>query len=493
MPMATHSDKFLGEGLTYDDVLLVPNYSEVLPRDVQLHAQFSRNIQLKAPIVSAAMDTVTESRMAIAMARSGGIGVVHKNMSIAAQANEVRKVKRSESGMIKDPITLTAGATAGDALSIMREHKIGGIPVIDSDGKLVGIVTNRDLRFEKTMSRPITELMTSDKLIVTSEGSDLSEAEQILREYRIEKLPVVGKDGLLVGLITYRDIIKLSEFPNSCKDEFGRLRVAAAVGVTADTHERVAALVKAGVDAVIVDTAHGHSRGVLNTVRSVKDAFPSIDVVAGNIATAEAAKALLEAGADAVKVGIGPGSICTTRVIAGVGVPQLRAVMEVAEALKGTGVPMVADGGIRYTGDIVKALAGGGNTVMVGSMLAGTEESPGETIIYEGRRFKAYRGMGSVEAMQKGSKDRYFQDAEDDLKKLVPEGISGRVPFKGSIQEVMHQVMGGLRAGMGYCGSANLTELQEKGKFVRITSAGVKESHPHDVMITREAPNYSLR
>ncbi len=493
MPMATHSDKFLGEGLTYDDVLLVPNYSEVLPRDVQLHAQFSRNIQLKAPIVSAAMDTVTESRMAIAMARSGGIGVVHKNMSIAAQANEVRKVKRSESGMIKDPITLTADATAGDALSIMREHKIGGIPVIDGDGKLVGIVTNRDLRFEKTMSRPITELMTSDKLIVTSEGSDLSEAEQILREYRIEKLPVVDKEGLLVGLITYRDIIKLSEFPNSCKDEFGRLRVAAAVGVTADTHERVAALVKAGVDAVIVDTAHGHSRGVLNTVRSVKDAFPSIDVVAGNIATAEAAKALLEAGADAVKVGIGPGSICTTRVIAGVGVPQLRAVMEVAEALKGTGVPMVADGGIRYTGDIVKALAGGGNTVMVGSMLAGTEESPGETIIYEGRRFKAYRGMGSVEAMQKGSKDRYFQDAEDDLKKLVPEGISGRVPFKGSIQEVMHQVMGGLRAGMGYCGSANLTELQEKGKFVRITSAGVKESHPHDVMITREAPNYSLR
>lgn len=493
MPMATQSDKFLGEGLTYDDVLLVPNYSEVLPRDVQLHAQFSRNIQLKAPIVSAAMDTVTESRMAIAMARSGGIGVVHKNMSIAAQANEVRKVKRSESGMIKDPITLTADATAGDALSIMREHKIGGIPVIDSDGKLVGIVTNRDLRFEKTMSRPITELMTSDKLIVTSEGSDLSEAEQILREYRIEKLPVVDKEGLLVGLITYRDIIKLSEFPNSCKDEFGRLRVAAAVGVTADTHERVAALVKAGVDAVIVDTAHGHSRGVLNTVRSVKDEFPSIDVVAGNIATAEAAKALLEAGADAVKVGIGPGSICTTRVIAGVGVPQLRAVMEVAEALKGTGVPMVADGGIRYTGDIVKALAGGGNTVMVGSMLAGTEESPGETIIYEGRRFKAYRGMGSVEAMQKGSKDRYFQDAEDDLKKLVPEGISGRVPFKGSIQEVMHQVMGGLRAGMGYCGSANLTELQEKGKFVRITSAGVKESHPHDVMITREAPNYSLR
>ena len=491
--MASNDGKFLGEGLTYDDVLLVPNYSEVLPRDVQLHAPFSRNIQLKTPIVSAAMDTVTESKMAIAMARSGGIGVVHKNMSIAAQANEVRKVKRSESGMIQDPITLSKDATAGDALGIMREHKIGGIPVTDAAGMLVGIVTNRDLRFEKQGSRPIAELMTSDNLIVTEDGSDLSKAEQILREHRIEKLPVVDSHGRLVGLITYRDIIKLSEFPNSCKDQYGRLRVAAAVGVTADTHERVAALVDAGVDAVIVDTAHGHSRGVIDTVRDVKKTFGSIDIVAGNVATAEAALALVEAGADAVKVGIGPGSICTTRVIAGVGVPQLRAVMEVSAALEGTGVPVIADGGIRYTGDIVKALAGGGHTVMIGSMLAGTEESPGETIIYEGRRFKAYRGMGSVEAMQKGSKDRYFQDAEDDLKKLVPEGISGRVPFKGSVQEVMHQVIGGLRAGMGYCGSANLEELRRKGRFVRITSAGVKESHPHDVMITREAPNYSIR
>ncbi|MDA0946683.1 MAG: IMP dehydrogenase [Bacteroidetes bacterium] len=492
--MASIEDKFLGEGLTYDDVLLVPNYSEVLPRDVTLHAPFSRNIELKAPIVSAAMDTVTESQMAIAMARQGGIGVVHKNMSIAAQANEVRKVKRSESGMIQDPITLDVHATAGEALSIMREHRIGGIPVTDDDGKLVGILTNRDLRFEKQADRPIREIMTSEGLIVTNDGSDLGKAELILREHRIEKLPVVDASGKLVGLITYRDIIKLSEFPNSCKDHFGRLRVAAAVGVTADTHQRVEALVEAGVDAVIVDTAHGHSRGVLDTVRDVKQAFGAkVDVVAGNVATAEAALALVEAGADAVKVGIGPGSICTTRIIAGVGVPQLRAVMEVSAALEGTGVPVIADGGIRYTGDIVKALAGGGHTVMIGSMLAGTEESPGETIIYEGRRFKAYRGMGSVEAMQKGSKDRYFQDAEDDLKKLVPEGISGRVPFKGSVGEVMHQVIGGLRAGMGYCGSATLNDLREKGRFVRITSAGVKESHPHDVMITREAPNYSIR
>ena len=491
--MASTDSKFIGEGLTYDDVLLVPNYSEVLPRDVQLHAPFSRNIQLKTPIVSAAMDTVTESKMAIAMARNGGIGVVHKNMTIAAQANEVRKVKRSESGMIQDPVTLSEDATAGDALAIMREHKIGGIPVTDNAGKLVGIVTNRDLRFEKHAARPIAELMTSDNLIVTEDGSDLSKAEQILREYRIEKLPVVDGEGKLVGLITYRDIIKLSEFPNSCKDQYGRLRVAAAVGVTSDTHERVSALVDAGVDAVIVDTAHGHSRGVIDTVRDVKNSFDSIDIVAGNVATAEAALALVEAGVDAVKVGIGPGSICTTRVIAGVGVPPLRAVMEVSAALEGTGVPVIADGGIRYTGDIVKALAGGGHTVMIGSMLAGTEESPGETIIYEGRRFKAYRGMGSVEAMQKGSKDRYFQDTEDDLKKLVPEGISGRVPFKGSVTEVMHQVIGGLRAGMGYCGSADLGELREKGRFVRITSAGVKESHPHDVMITREAPNYSIR
>ena len=491
--MASNDSKFIGEGLTYDDVLLVPEYSEVLPRDVQLHAPFSRNIQLKTPIVSAAMDTVTESKMAIAMARNGGIGVVHKNMTISAQANEVRKVKRSESGMIQDPVTLSKEATAGDALNIMREHKIGGIPVTDDEGKLAGIVTNRDLRFEKQASRPIAELMTSENLIVTRDGSDLSRAEQILREHRIEKLPVVDAEGRLVGLITYRDIIKLSEFPNSCKDHFGRLRVAAAVGVTADTHERVSALVDAGVDAVIVDTAHGHSRGVIDTVRDVKKAFGGIDIVAGNVATAEAALALVEAGADAVKIGIGPGSICTTRIIAGVGMPQLRAVMEVSAGLVDTGVPVIADGGIRYTGDIVKALAGGAHTVMIGSMLAGTEESPGETIIYEGRRFKAYRGMGSVEAMQKGSKDRYFQDAEDDLKKLVPEGISGRVPFKGSVTEVMHQVIGGLRAGMGYCGSADLDQLRKKGRFVRITSAGIKESHPHDIMITREAPNYSIR
>ena len=493
--MATNSQKpkIVGEGLTYDDVLLIPAYSEVLPRDVQLASNFSRNITLKTPVISAAMDTVTGSAMAIAMARQGGIGVIHKNMTIAEQAAEVRRVKRSESGMIQDPVTLSREASVGDALAIMKEHRIGGIPVVDETNTLVGIVTNRDLRFEKNYDCAVADVMTDSNLIVTQDGSDFEKAEQLLRAHRIEKLPVVDGDSKLVGLITYRDIIKLSEFPNSCKDQYGRLRVAAAVGVTADTHERVSALVDAGVDAVIVDTAHGHSRGVIDTVRDVKKAFGSIDIVAGNVATAEAALALVEAGADAVKVGIGPGSICTTRVIAGVGVPQLRAVMEVSFALEGTGVPVIADGGIRYTGDIVKALAGGGHTVMIGSMLAGTEESPGETIIYEGRRFKAYRGMGSVEAMQKGSKDRYFQDAEDDLKKLVPEGISGRVPFKGSVQEVMHQVMGGLRAGMGYCGSADLAELREKGRFVRITSAGMKESHPHDVMITREAPNYSIR
>lgn len=491
--MATDlTSKFTGEGLTYDDVLLVPAYSEVLPRDARLSSPFSRNIMLKTPVVSAAMDTVTGSRMAIAMARAGGIGVIHKNMTIEQQALAVRRVKRSESGMIQDPVTLQKDAVVGDALAIMREHRIGGIPVVDGAGRLAGIVTNRDLRFEKNNSRPIAEVMTSDGLIVTEEGADLSKAEEMLRKHRIEKLPVVNGDGELVGLITYRDIIKLSEFPNSAKDQFGRLRVAAAVGVTGDTDERVAALVAAGVDAIIIDTAHGHSRGVLDTLRRVKSAFSDIDVVCGNIATAEAARALVDAGADAVKVGIGPGSICTTRVIAGVGVPQLTAVMEVAAALEGSGVPVIADGGIRFTGDIVKALAGGGHSVMIGSMLAGTEESPGETIIYEGRRFKSYRGMGSLEAMQKGSKDRYFQDAEDDLKKLVPEGISGRVPYKGSVQEVMHQVIGGLRAGMGYCGAADMTALRN-AKFIRITNAGVKESHPHDVMITREAPNYSIR
>ena len=485
--------KFFGEGLTYDDVLLVPAYSEILPRDTNLTAQFSRNIELKLPIVSAAMDTVTESLMAIAIARQGGIGVVHKNMSIGQQANEVRKVKRSENGMIQDPVTLKRGASVGDALDIMKENKIGGIPVVDDNNLLVGIVTNRDLRFEKKRSRSVNEVMTSENLIVTKDGSDFKRAEQMLREHRIEKLPVIDDNGKLVGLITYRDIIKLTEFPMSCKDNYGRLRVAAAVGVTSDTMERVQALVDASVDAVIVDTAHGHSKGVIDLVKKVKDSFQEIDIVCGNVATGAAALALVQAGADAVKVGIGPGSICTTRIIAGVGMPQLSAVINVAKALEGTGVPIIADGGVRYTGDIVKALAGGGNTVMVGSMLAGTSESPGETIIFEGRRFKGYRGMGSIEAMQKGSKDRYFQDAEHDLKKLVPEGITGRVPYKGTVQEVMYQIAGGLRAGMGYCGSPDINALQSDSQFVRITNAGMKESHPHDVMISREAPNYSLR
>jgi len=485
--------KFFGEGLTFDDVLLVPAYSEVLPRDTNLSAMFSRNIELKVPIVSAAMDTVTESAMAIAIARQGGIGVVHKNMTITQQANEVRRVKRSENGMIQDPVTLERHATVGDALDIMREHKIGGIPVISDKNDLVGIVTNRDLRFEKDRARPVTEVMTSENLIVTENGDDFEMAEEMLREHRIEKLPVVDKKGKLVGLITYRDLIKLTEFPLSCKDKFGRLRVAAAVGVTADTVERMQALIDAGADAIIVDTAHGHSKGVIDLVRKVKGLFPEVDVVCGNVATAEAALALVDAGADAVKVGIGPGSICTTRIIAGVGMPQLSAIMNVSDALKGTGVPVIADGGVRYTGDIVKAIAGGGDTVMVGSMLAGTGESPGETIIFEGRRFKGYRGMGSLEAMQKGSKDRYFQDAEDDLKKLVPEGISGRVPFKGTVQEVMYQIAGGLRAGLGYCGAADLKILRSDAQFVRITNAGMKESHPHDVMISREAPNYSIR
>ena len=485
--------KFFGEGLTYDDVLLVPAYSEVLPRDTKLSAQFSRNIELKVPIVSAAMDTVTESAMAIAIARQGGIGVVHKNMSIEQQASQVRKVKRSENGMIQDPVTLKRDATVGDALDIMKEHKIGGIPVIDDDNLLVGIVTNRDLRFEKKRSLPVNDVMTSENLIVTKDGEDFAKAEQMLREHRIEKLPVVDDDGKLVGLITYRDIIKLTEFPMSCKDNYGRLRVAAAVGVTSDTMERVQALVNASVDAIIVDTAHGHSKGVIDLVKKVKDGFPEIDIVCGNVATGAAALALVKAGADAVKVGIGPGSICTTRIIAGVGMPQLSAVMNVAIALEGSGVPVIADGGVRYTGDIVKALAGGGDTVMVGSMLAGTSESPGETIIFEGRRFKGYRGMGSIEAMQKGSKDRYFQDAEDDLKKLVPEGITGRVPYKGTVQEVMYQIAGGLRAGMGYCGTPDIKALQSDAQFVRITNAGMKESHPHDIMISREAPNYSIR
>jgi IMP dehydrogenase len=438
------------------------------------------------------MDTVTDAKLAIAMAQQGGIGVIHKNMTIAEQALEVRKVKRSESGMILDPVTLSEDALVKDALSLMKENGIGGIPVVDSNRKLKGIVTNRDLRFEKNMSRPIREVMTSENIITTVDGTDLSKAEDILQQKKIEKLPVIDADNKLIGLITYRDIIKVKTHPNSCKDSYGRLRVAAAVGVTPDTIERVDALVDAGVDAIVIDTAHGHTKGVVEKLKEVKAKYPTLDVIVGNIATAEAAKYLVEAGADAVKVGIGPGSICTTRVIAGVGVPQLTAVNDVAQALEGTGVPVIADGGIRYTGDIVKAIAAGADTIMVGSMFAGVEESPGETIIYEGRKFKSYRGMGSIEAMQKGSKDRYFQDAEDDIKKLVPEGISGRVPFKGNLNEVMYQIIGGLRAGMGYCGAASIDTLKG-AKFVRITSAGIRESHPHDVTISREAPNYSIK
>lgn len=487
--MAEENPKIIGEGLTYDDVLLVPDYSEVLPSEVNVSTQFSRNIKLNIPIVSAAMDTVTEAKMAIAIAQEGGIGVLHKNMSIEQQAAEVRKVKRSESGMILDPVTLFKEATVGEALAIMKEHKIGGIPIIDSKNDLVGIVTNRDLRFEKQNEKPITEVMTSENLI-TTQLTDLENAEDILQENKIEKLPVVDEHGKLVGLITYKDITKNKTRPNACKDEYGRLRVAAAVGVTKDVVLRVAALVNAGVDAVIVDTAHGHSKGVIDTVSQLKRNFSILDVVAGNIATAKAALALVEAGADAVKIGIGPGSICTTRVVAGVGVPQLSAVLNVAEALKDTGVPIIADGGIRYSGDIVKALVAGANTVMLGSIIAGVEEAPGETIIFEGRKFKAYRGMGSVEAMQAGSKDRYFQSSEDNVKKLVPEGIVGRVAYKGFLQEVLHQMVGGLRAGMGYCGAASIKNMID-AKFMRITSAGVTESHPHDVKITREAPNYS--
>lgn len=482
--------KFLAEGLTYDDVLLVPAYSEVLPREVDIRSKFSRNITLNAPIVSAAMDTVTEYELAIAIAREGGIGVIHKNMSITAQADHVRRVKRSESGMILDPVIMSEAATIGDALALMKENKIGGIPVVNDKGILAGIVTNRDLRFEKNMKRPVREVMTSKNIITTRQGTDLKKAEQILQQYKIEKLPVVDKNNKLVGLITYKDIIKIKERPNACKDSLGRLRVAAGVGVTADTMERVDALVKAGVDAIIIDTAHGHSKGVIDMLKRVKKAYPNTDIIVGNVATAEAGLALVKAGADAVKVGIGPGSICTTRVIAGVGVPQLTAVMMVAEALKKSGIPVIADGGIRFTGDIPKALAAGASTIMAGSLFAGVEESPGETIIYEGRKFKSYRGMGSLEAMQKGSKDRYFQDVEDDIKKLVPEGISGRVPYKGQLSEIMYQLIGGLRAGMGYCGAKDIATLQ-KAQFIRITAAGIKESHPHDVMITREAPNYS--
>ncbi len=488
--MLNESDKFTGEGLTYDDVLLLPAYSEVLPRDVDVSTQFSRKIRIRIPIVSAAMDTVTESRMAISMAQEGGIGVLHKNMSIEEQAIKVRKVKRSENGMIIDPVTLHDNAVIGEALQIMKEFKIGGIPVVNDENRLVGIVTNRDLRFEKDLSKAVRDVMTSEKLITTTEFIDFEDAEEILQEHKIEKLPVVDADYRLVGLITYRDIIKIKERPNACKDHRGRLRVAAAVGVARDTLERVQALVDAGVDAIVIDTAHGHSKGVLDMARSVKQRFPEVELVVGNIATADAARDLVDAGADGIKVGIGPGSICTTRIIAGVGVPQLTAVSSVAKALEGSGIPVIADGGIRYTGDIVKAIAAGASSIMAGSLFAGVEESPGETVIFEGRKFKTYRGMGSIEAMAQGSKDRYFQDVEDDVKKLVPEGIVGRVPYKGSLSEVIHQMVGGLRAGMGYCGAGTISELH-KAKFTRITTAGVRESHVHDVTITREAPNYS--
>ena len=490
--MSKTSTKFIGEGLTYDDVLLVPSYSEILPREANLKTFFSKNIELKSPIVSAAMDTVTEHALAISIAQQGGIGVIHKNMSIELQADEVRKVKRSESGMILDPITLSEDASLFDALNLMSENKIGGIPVVNSLRELVGIITNRDLRFEKKLDRKVSEVMTSKNLITANEEVDLLLAEDILQKHKIEKLPVVDKDNRLIGLITFRDIIKIKEHPNSCKDEFGRLRVAAAVGVTSDTHQRILALVEAGVDAVVIDTAHGHSKGVINVLTEVKKKFKNIDVIVGNIATGQAALDLAKAGADALKVGIGPGSICTTRIIAGVGYPQLSAIIEVSKAVKDINLPIIADGGIRFTGDIPKAIAAGANSVMLGSMFAGTEESPGETIIYEGRKFKSYRGMGSLEAMQKGSKDRYFQDTEDDIKKLVPEGISARVPFKGQLKEVMHQLIGGLRAGMGYCGAKNIDALKN-AQFVRITNSGIKESHPHDVTITREAPNYNLR
>ncbi|MDM1410424.1 IMP dehydrogenase [Myroides odoratimimus] len=489
--MKAHTTKIIGQGLTYDDVLLVPNYSEILPREVSLKSKFSRNITLNVPVVSAAMDTVTESEMAIAMAREGGIGVIHKNMTAEEQAKEVRKVKRAESGMIIDPVTLPLTATVGDAKKAMAEFGIGGIPIVDDNGLLKGIITNRDMRFEKQNDRAITEVMTKDNLVTAAEGTTLDQAEEILQEKKIEKLPVVNADNKLVGLITFRDITKLTLKPNANKDKFGRLRVAAALGVTADAVDRAKLLVQAGVDALIIDTAHGHSQGVVGVLKAVKTAFPEIDVVVGNIATPEAALFLVENGADAVKVGIGPGSICTTRVVAGVGFPQFSAIMEVAAALKGTGVPVIGDGGLRYTGDIPKALGAGADCVMLGSMLAGTKESPGETIIFEGRKFKAYRGMGSVAAMKQGSKDRYFQDVEDDVKKLVPEGIEGRVPYKGELSESMLQFIGGLRAGLGYCGAKDIPTLQEVARFVQLTASGIGESHPHNITITKSAPNYS--
>ena len=488
--MSLDTSKFLYEALTYDDVLLLPGYSEILPRETDTTTYITRNIRLNIPLVSAAMDTVTESDLAIAIALEGGLGFIHKNMTKEQQAQQVRKVKRSQSGMILDPITLNVNSNVQDAENIMREYKIGGIPVIDEKNKLIGIITNRDLRFHKDMSTPIKEVMTTENLITAQEDVDLEKAEDILQAYKIEKLPIVNAQGILMGLITYKDILKKRNKPNACKDDYGRLRVGAAVGVTPDILERIELLKNAGVDVISIDTAHGHSKGVIETCKQVKAEYPGLDIIVGNIATAEAAKALVAAGADAVKVGVGPGSICTTRVIAGVGVPQLSAVYESAKAIKGSGVPVIADGGIRFSGDVVKAIVGGANSVMIGSLLAGTEEAPGEVIIYEGRKFKSYRGMGSLEAMEDGSKDRYFQDAEDDIKKLVPEGIVGRVNYKGLVSEVLYQLVGGLRAGMGYCGAADIDKLQE-AKFVKITAAGVQESHPHDVFITREAPNYS--
>lgn len=488
--MPFKSSRFLFEALTYDDVLLTPGYSEVLPRDTNVRSKLSRNISLNIPFVSAAMDTVTESELAISMALDGGLGIIHKNMSKEAQAVQVRKVKRYQSGMILDPITLNGKSTLGDAAQIMREFKIGGIPVVDSAGKLAGIITNRDLRFQKNLSIPVVDIMTHENLITAGEGISLEEAEEILMEHKIEKLPIVDKEGKLRGLITYKDILKNSDRPFACKDQFGRLRVGAAVGITNDLHERMDLLIDAGVDIIGIDTAHGHSKGVIDALKLVKKQYPNIDVIVGNIATGDAAKALADAGADAIKVGVGPGSICTTRVIAGVGVPQLSAVFEASEAVKSYQVPVIADGGVRFSGDAVKAIAAGAGSVMIGSMLAGTEEAPGEVIIYEGRKFKSYRGMGSIEAMEDGSKDRYFQDAEEDVHKLVPEGIVGRVPYKGDVSEVLYQMVGGLRAGMGYCGAADIENLHN-AKFVKITNAGARESHPHNIQITREAPNYS--
>ena len=488
--MELDPSKFVAEGLTYDDVLLIPAYSEVLPRDVDTGTFLTKKIRLNIPILSAAMDTVTESALAIAIAQAGGIGILHKNMSIQAQADEVRKVKRSESGMIQDPVTLHESAEVADAVKIMREYRIGGIPIVNGGGELKGIITNRDLRFQKEMHVPVKNVMTSANLVTAAEGTTLLQAEEILQQHKIEKLPVVDKNGILRGLITFKDIQKFKNFPSACKDEYGRLRVGAAVGVAPENIERVKALVSAGVDVITVDTAHGHSKGVIDMVKLVKSMYPDLQIIAGNVATADGALALADAGADAVKVGIGPGSICTTRIVAGVGVPQLFAVYECAKALESRGVPVIADGGIKQTGDIVKALGAGASSIMAGSLFAGVEESPGETILYEGRKFKSYRGMGSVEAMDKGSKDRYFQDETDVVTKLVPEGIVGRVPYKGTLAEVIYQYIGGLRAGMHYCGAANIEDLQ-KARFVRITAAGMRESHPHDITITKEAPNYS--